>query len=270
MKKFTSPVVSRSGLNKGQKTAARTISRFPNKSDTGGIIWMNWHGKYSRIIKALNRVAVYHTIFARFIKQQDNVFITPSDGGYFGMAPEERGKNGYTIYIGNHGFIVNGQLVADPTFIAKVVMHEGLHSRYHMARAEGKLAAYPTVYRHYKIQEKTRNYEGDHQAMAEGNVDTLVQGMIQFDSVYGLSHSKDWYIAIAWWGSLTRATSNWKNMPASVKDKYIRIQQNEQAYMAFLTAKANFLTDKNELNKSEYNTRKMRVDWSLYTSTRTS
>ena len=89
------------------------------------IVWLNWGGNYSKIIRALNRTGTFNTIFTRFIKNQDNVFITPTSGGYMGYAPSTRGANGYNIHVGNNGFLNGGRLTADPTLIAKVIMHEG-------------------------------------------------------------------------------------------------------------------------------------------------
>ena len=189
------------------------------------IIWLNWGGNYSKIIRALNRTGTFNTIFTRFIKNQDNVFITPTPSSYMGYAPSTRGANGYNIHVGNKGFLNSGRLTADPTLIAKVIMHEGLHSRYHIARAEGNLSDYPTLERHYNKQGTTIGYEGDHEAMAEGNISTFVQGMRGFDASYGTQHSDDWYNAIAWWGSLSRATDDWKDLDPLIQSRYKSIQK---------------------------------------------
>nr|WP_317174650.1 RHS repeat-associated core domain-containing protein [Flavobacterium sp. IMCC34852] len=232
------------------------------------VVWLNWGGNYSKIIKALNRTSTFKTIFTRFIKNQDNVFINPSSGGYFGMAPSARGANGYNIKVGHNGFLKNGMLTADPTMIAKVIMHEGLHSRYHMARAEGNQADYPTLDRHMRMQATTSGYEGDHEAMAEGNIGTLIQGMKEFDSSYGTRHSEDWYNAMAWWGSLSRATDDWKNLDASTKATYTSIQNNEAKYMNYLDAKATYQGDRSSANKAALRAAKKSVDWKLYHKTR--
>ncbi|QTY26799.1 RHS repeat-associated core domain-containing protein [Flavobacterium sp. CS20] len=233
------------------------------------IIWLNWGGNYSKIIRALNRTGTFNTIFTRFIKNQDNVFISPSSGGYMGYAPSTRGANGYNINVGSNGFLNGGRLTADPTLIAKVIMHEGLHSRYHMARAEGNLSDYPTLERHYNKQGTTPGYEGDHEAMAEGNIPTFVQGMREFDASYGTEHSDDWYNAMAWWGSLSRATDDWKNLDASTQSTYKSIQNNERKYMKYLDARATYLGDKTKANRNAMNTAKGNVDWKLYKQTRT-
>ena len=63
------------------------------------IVWLNWGGNYSKIIRALTRTGTFNAIFTRFIKNQENVFITPTSGGYMGYAPSTRGANGYNIHV---------------------------------------------------------------------------------------------------------------------------------------------------------------------------
>jgi len=235
-----------------------------------------WHVKFQKskqfqpIIAALNKTDVYNTIFTRFIKNQDNVFIKPTARGYFGMADPARKANGYDLNLGLNGFLKNGYLTADATFIAKVIMHEGLHQRYNMAQAEGNEGDYPTLKRHMDAErgDPSGNYEGDHEAMAEGNVAYFVKGMKQFDAAYGTSHSEDWYNAMAWFGSLQRATDDWKNMDAGQKAKYQSLIDNEQNYMGYLDARATYKKDKTAANKAAMNTAKGKVDWKLFNKSR--
>lgn len=138
-----------------------------------------------------------------------------------------------------------------------------------MARAEGNLSDYPTLERHYNKQGTTPGYEGDHEAMAEGNISTFVQAMREFDASYGTEHSDYWYNAMAWWGSLSRATDDWKNLDPSLQSKYTSIQNNEWNYMKYLDARATYLGDKTKANRQSMNTAKGNVDWNLYKQTRT-
>jgi len=229
--------------------------------DRNEVVWLGFGGAYSRIIKALNRSGVYKAIFSRFLSNQDNVFIQPVNRGYFGMADPRRKANGYNLNLGFNGFLKNGMITADPTFIAKVILHEGLHHKHTMAVAEGNQSNYPTLNRHLQTQKSTNGYEGDHESMAEGNVGTFVKGMMQFDKQYGTTHSNDWYNAMAWFGSLERATDDWQNMDSRIKSTYTGIIQNEQAYMNYLDAKAGG-------DKAATKSAKGKVNWNLFKKTR--
>ena len=226
------------------------------------VVWTGFGGKYSKIIKALIKTGIYKAIFTRFIKNQDNVFIKPSNGEYFGFADPQRTASGYNLFLGKNGFLKNGKLTADPTFIAKVVLHEGLHDRYEMGVDEGNQSKYPTLDRHLQIQSNTNGYEGEHETMAEGNIGIFISGMKQFDEQYGTTHSDDWYNAMAWFGSLQR-TDDWKDMDSQIKAKYTKIIKNETAYMNYLEAKAGG-------NKTAIKNAKSKVNWNLYNKTRTS
>ena len=92
--------------------------------------------------------------------------------------------------------------------------------------------------------------------------------MQQFDKQNGTTHSKDWYNAMAWFGSLQRATDDWKNMDATTKARYQTIIDNEQNYMGYLDAKATYKNNKTTANKAAMNTAKGNVDWNLFKKTR--
>lgn len=231
-----------------------------------------WHVKFQKsnqfkpIIVALNKTDVYNTIFTRFIKNQDNVFINPVNETHFGYANPNRKSNGYDLDLGYNGFLKNGYLIADATFISKVIMHEGLHHRYEMAIVEGKQSDYPTLNKHLNRQATTIGYEGEHETMSE-MIPYLVKGMKQFDAAYGTQHSEDWYNAMAWFGSLSR-TDAWKNMDVNQKSKYETIIKNEIAYMNYLDAQAIYKKDKTSVNKRNMNNAKSNVDWKLFNKTR--
>ncbi len=57
---------------------------------------------------------------------------------------------------------------------------------------------------------------GDHEAMFEGNIETFVQGMKEFDSAYGSEHSDDWYYAMAYRGSVQAFTNGYASLDASI------------------------------------------------------
>ena len=232
------------------------------------VVWNIWNGSHSKIVKALNQTNTYNTIFYRFLKNQDNVFIMPSNDLFWGYANPKRMSNGYSIQIGNNGFVKNGLLVADPTMIAKVIMHEGLHAKYSLVYKDDNLSSYPTLYKHMQNQYIMRGYQGEHQAMGEGNITTLVQGMKEFDKYYGTSHSDDWYNAMAWWGSLMSASDVWFNLDNKVRNNYMLIQQNEERYMHYLDAKATYYGHKTKENMNSMNRAKQSVDWNLFKKTR--
>ena len=245
-----------------------------NAIDSHGseVVWAIRNGSYSGIIKALNNTKTYKTIFYRFLKNQDNVTISSSSCNYFGKAPNEKINNSYYIYIGNNGYVNNGSLTADPTFIAKVIMHEGLHSKYHLITNEGNLSYYPTLTKHEQIMKeytvKGNPYELEHEAMAEANIHTFVQGLREFDRNFGTHHSDDWYNAMAWWGSLSRASLAWWDLDITTRDKYMLIQQNEMFYMDYLEAKATYYGNRTNKNRAAMNRAKQSVNWKLFNQTR--
>ena len=237
------------------------------------VVWAIRNGSYSGIIKALNNTKTYNTIFYRFLKNQDNVTISPSSNRtYYGYAPSLKSNNGYNIYIGNCGFVKNGRLTIDATLLAKVIRHEGLHSKYQLINDEGNLSYYPTLNKHMQLQAeqiaKGYSYEGEHETMAEGNIPTFVKGMKEFDANYGTCHSNDWYNAIAWMGSLREASSAWWDLDETTRNKYMLIQRNEQLYMDYLDAKATYYGNKTNKNRAAMNRAKQAVNWNLFNQTR--
>lgn len=247
--------------------------------DGNEVVW-HWmfrnHKNFKSFVEKLSSTDTYNAIFKRFLMNQDNVFIKPAtSSGYWGWANSKRGTNGYDLelaYTENGGW-----LTVDPTFLAKVVLHEGLHHRYNMAQDEGKEADYPTLKKHMDYERdpsKTRSdgkkgYHGDHEAMFEGNIETFVQGMKEFDAAYGSEHSDDWYNAMAYRGSVQAFTNGYAGLGASTKTKYENIIRNEQKYEAFLNANATFLQNKTSTNRKAMKTARGNVDWKLWNSTRT-
>lgn len=74
---------------------------------------------------------------------------------------------------------------------------------------------------------------------------------------------------MAWFGSLQRATDDWKNMDPTKQAKYQTIIDNEQDYMGYLNAKATYMGNKSAANKTAMSTAKGKVDWKLFKKTRT-
>ena len=246
-----------------------------NAIDSHGseVVWAFRNGSYSRIIKALNNTKTYNTIFYRFLKNQDNITILhSSDQAYLGYASPSRSNNGYNIYIGNSGFVRNGILTIDATMLAKIIMHEGLHSKYQLINDEGNLSYYPTLNKHMQMQAEQKakgyQYQGEHETMAEGNIQTFVKGMKEFDVNYGTRHSNDWYNAMAWMGSLREASMAWWDLDVTTRDKYMLIQRNEIQYMNYLKAKATYYGNKNNKNRAAMNKAKQSVNWTLFNQTR--
>lgn len=237
------------------------------------VIWSMGKGPYTRIINALINTKTYNVIFYRFIRNQDNVTIIPSSSlDYWGYAPNKRKDNGYNICIGYNGFVNNSSLTADPTFIAKVIMHEGLHSKYQLIKDEGNLSYYPTLNKHMQVQAeqeaKGYQYHGEHETMAEGNIQTFVKGMKEFDANYGTRHSNDWYNAMAWMGSLSEASMAWWDLDVKTRTKYMKIQHNEVMYMYYLNAAAIYNVNKTIQNKAAMDRAERLVNWDLYKQTR--
>ena len=259
----------------GVTTYGYCLGNPVNAIDSHGseVVWAIRNGSYSGIIKALNNTKTYNTIFYRFLKNQDNVTIsTSSNMTYFGYAPSLRSNNGYNIYIGNNGFVKNGILTIDATILAKVIMHEGLHSKYQLINDEGNLSYYPTLNNHMQVQAERKakgySYEGEHETMAEGNIQTFVKGMKEFDANYGTCHSNDWYNAIAWMGSLREASTAWWDLDETTRNKYMLIQGNEQLYMDYLEAKATYIGNKTNKNRAAMNRARQSVNWKLFNQTR--
>ena len=258
-----------------------TFSNPVNLIDPDGrdVIWgaaFLRHKNFKNFINALSGTQTYNTIFKRFLQNQDNVFINPATGsGYWGWAKSARGTNGYILEL---KFTDNGGwLTVDPTFLAKVVLHEGLHHRYNMAQDEGNESDYPTLKRHMDNERdpsKTRSdglgmYHGDHEAMFEGNIGTFIQGMKEFDVAYGTEHSDDWYSAMAYRGSVQVFTNGYAGLDATIKANYEKIIRNEERYEAYLNANATFLQNKTSTNRQAMKTARNNVDWNLWKSTRT-
>ena len=128
-------------------------------------------------------------------------------------------------------------------------------------------ASYPTLDNHMNKQESGKyqngagtleGYHGQHEAMAEGNIDLFVRGMMQFDKQNGTKHSADWYNAMAWMGSLQAKTNAWNNLPQAQRAMYERIINNEVLYNQHLSAKADGNTQQaqnfyNQINQKLFN-----------------
>jgi hypothetical protein len=152
----------------------------------------------------------------------------------------------------------------DPTLAYKIIIHEGLHQKWKLAKANKEIEAYPTLFRH----SKDPNLEADHETMAEGYISTFVEGMKQFDKAFGAEHSEEWYNAMAWWGSLSRATNSWKNIDSKTKAIYESIQINEYYYIEYQKAKIRYNNSNTEKNKSEMESSFKKIDQKLFNQTR--
>ena len=218
--------------------------------------------------------STYKSIFKRFIRNQDNVFISPVnkqslDSDIFASAPSERGVNGYKIDVWRNGHISeSGRHLLDPTMLAGIILHEGIHSRHHMARAEGNEDSYPTLYRHLQVESPDQIYESDHESMAEGNISTLIEGMREFDKEFGTTHSDEWYASIAWVG--LKRTSSWENLSPELKSRYDEIYLNEMKYLYYLHYNDLYLSGSQNEYKDAMENAKAEINWNLFNSTRTS
>ena len=239
------------------------------------VIWasrLKNHIKFKSIIKNIEATATYKDIYSRFLKNHYDVTIKPSSEDYFGYADPNRTSTGYNLFLGLDAFIIGDELTADPTFISKVIIHEGLHDRYDIAIKEGKEKDFPTLHRHMEAEraDPTGMYEGQHEAMAEGNIGTFVQGMREFDANNGTQHSDDWYNAMAWFGSLARATDDWQNMESTQKQKYQRLIDNENSYMEYLTLRAQYRKNPTREGRMKALEAKGKVNWDLFWKSRKS
>ena len=235
-------------------------------ADGNEVIWQLGRSM-RRISGSLIKTKAYNTVYKRFIKNQDNVFIRKSSDNYFGYAPVEREHNGRNIFIGNNGLQINGDLTVDPTFLAKIILHEGLHQKYQMIHDEGMTSRYPTLSRHMYYDKIMKNYEGEHETMAECCIGLFVSGMKEFDKYYGTLHSDDWYNAMAWMGSLQDSYA-WFELSASKREIYKSIIDNEYYYNAYLEALANYNSNKTSRNKQLLLKAQKEVDWKLFNKTR--
>jgi RHS repeat-associated protein len=234
------------------------------------------HKQFNVLITNLKKTEVFKTIFKRFIKNQDNLVIKPAPGrGYNGMA-YPKGKtsdplteaNRYVMGIGFDGFRIGDELTADPTLIVKSILHEGLHLRYMMARAEGSTNDYPTLKR--EMARTPNSAQADHEVMGyEASRDYLIKGMKQFDAENKTTHSNDWYDAMIFYGSLTTFNvAAWQNLDPTKKTLYQNIINNEVSYNAYLTAKAQYKQNKTAVNKTAMDNAKTNVNWTLFKQTR--
>ncbi len=152
--------------------------------DGRDVVPIGFNLNLTKFFQSISKTSGYKTIFKRFLGNQDNVFISPdNDPGHYGYGPGTRVKpngygEGYELFIGGASYLSNsGDLIVDPTFMAKVLVHEGLHLKWALIEDEGKLAAYPTLKKHMNRQSdptftnsKGGMYHGHHEAMAEGYI----------------------------------------------------------------------------------------------------
>ncbi|MEP7218158.1 MAG: thrombospondin type 3 repeat-containing protein, partial [Bacteroidota bacterium] len=244
---------------------------------------VNWAVKFQKskqftpIIAALKHNDVFKAIFTRFLKNQDNVLVDlfHDPDPYLMAYSGGKANNSYHLNIAHNGYLSHGYLTIDPTLLAKIILHEGIHLRHMMADDEGKRVDYPVYLNHMMKQYREGvdadgnwKYEGDHATMAEGDINSFVKGMKQFDATQGSKHSEDWYNAMAWYGSLQRATDRWKNMDPVKQAKYNVIINNEENYMGYLETLAAYKFDKSKANESAMKSAKSNVDWKLFDKTR--
>jgi hypothetical protein len=245
--------------------------------DGRDVVSIGFNLNLTKFFQSISKTSGYKTIFKRFLGNQDNVYISPdNDPGHYGYGPGTRVKpngygEGYELFIGGASYLSNsGDLIVDPTFMAKVLVHEGLHLKWALIEDEGKLAAYPTLKKHMNRQSdptftnsKGGMYHGHHEAMAEGYISVFVETMRDFDAEYGTEHSDDWYNAMAWMGSLSEFSNAYQNLDSSTRTNYNKIIRNETRYNNYLKVKANGGTS-NQIQRA-----KNKVDWNLFNQTRT-
>ena len=237
--------------------------------DTDGlevIIASNIPTAGTNVIDKLQKTGVFKAFSRRYQLNHADLTIKydAKTTGAYAYAPDAN-----TMYLGA-AMIKNDQLVVDPAFAAKVILHELLHNKYHLIEEEGTRSHYPTLDRHMKKEESglypngagtPEGYHGQHETMAEGNIELFVRGMKQFDSENGTTHSQDWYMAMAWMGSLEAKTNAWNNLPTADKLRYEKIIINESYYNLYLTAQA-------EGNVKSANFYFSKIDQKLFNETR--
>jgi hypothetical protein len=223
----------------------------------------------------------FKKIFHRFIVNHDDITITREqlkddkggdDNDAFGYSPDRVPGKGYLIQI-NVPYIRDGKIAMDPSFLAKVILHEGVHQKWALAIAQDGIDKYPGLKANQAkhdagVMEMGKIIEADHKTMAQAMVPDFVHGMEQFDAQAGKTHSKDWYDAMAWWGSLSRATIEYKHLDKDLRKNYKKIMDMEDAYQAYLQLKYRYEHKPDAKLKERLDKAEKKVDKDLFKQTR--
>lgn len=184
------------------------------------VVWNNYLKKNlgSSFINTLSANSIYKQVFKNFLANQDNHFFNEKilSGGNLGHGASASiargggiGANGFVTSIQKEYF-QNGYLIADETFLAMVILHEGIHQKKNLRISTDGISNYPGYDDHYNNPyHKSKQKQSDlhHNQMASFNRGLLVDGMKEFDKDMGTSHTEDWYQAMSWIG--LRRTESW-------------------------------------------------------------
>jgi hypothetical protein len=230
-----------------------------------------YNKQFTSILGNLKKTATYQQVAQRFLANQDNLIFEAkflTSGAY--ARAESRGSNGvhegYFISM-NSDYITNDKSIFDPTFVAKVMIHETLHHLFDLANKDG-IYNYPNLDKNMSKESSGRLPEGEHETMAEGFVGTMIQGMKEFDKEAGTSHSEDWYNAMAWEGSLKRISNAWKNLDGATKTKYENIINNESSVASYKYYLAKYEKSGSASDKKAMESAFKSIDWNLYKNNR--
>ena len=186
--------------------------------------------------------SAFKTVMHRFYSNQSNVYIhlsqlmkngSPSGRQNIARTESAKSKNNPVGKYGIERIIINsdildksGNISGDLTFVFNALLHEGLHAKqYDTRQSDRDFSNYPG-YKDFILDRPEEG--GHHNQMGAFNRQLLIDGMKEFDSQMGTSHSNEWYEAISWTG--LRTTTAWKNFKKSNPDlakRYVKIIQNE-------------------------------------------
>ncbi len=233
------------------------------------VIWhssLRNNAQFKIIIQNLTSTDAYKQVYKRFIENQDNVVLTKmwQGDGSFAYSNPNRVMGNLTIEFASENF-VNDKLAMDATFAAKVLLHEGVHQKWRLARDNEGIANYPTLNRN---ENDPNVIEADHETMAAGSIGLFVDGMKQFDAQSGTSHSDDWYNAMAWRGSLQARSLAYQKLDETTRAQYDKISQNETCYEDYLKAKYTYEKRRTSANKTKMEGALGKVNQKLFNQTR--
>lgn len=161
----------------------------------------------------------------------------------FGRLPEDDRDSEWGHYdVGTNEIVLNydmyfvttsdgkAKFIGDPAELFETLLHEGVHARAANYGIEGGANAADN----YKPTNTEFNQMGQHEYMAQrgddaGAIDLLYQGLKNFDNMYGLAHSDEWYIATIFKGSLNK-TMTYQMFSEEFKAKIDKILDNEEVY----------------------------------------